>query len=435
MVFGVPGLRKLTLGLSLIALSVACLSCSGGKSNQPPSRVQFRAVISNSLHPVTTGVHVPALEIMNAATDRLSFSVVGLSSLTDLGDLDVASNKGLTVAYSPGDRLFQLVDNGTEQATLATAKLPDATQSFFLSTNTQHIYAAVQNAATASGVPGAVIQLSTITGAITATIPIPHVRYVVEVNRGTQILALSDNSGGFCSPESGVVTVIDPGNIGSSADPRIARLCGFAHPSGVGSTANLLTPLILECGAECGGTVPAAIIPLDLTTGTLGTPIPVPAATVAAGSGSMLYVAGTAPGTACSSGTAATSCGVVTAIDLSGAKAPVSAEIPDGYHDKMEITTDGQVVIGSHDCTEVITASETRGCLAVFMPSSGKVVIPILNGDVTGIAAIPGRNVFYAIQASALTVYDSSTGKPLPVEHQNAIVGKLVDVKVIDNAP
>ena len=101
----------------------------------------------------------------------------------------------------------------------------------------------------------------------------------------------------------------------------------------------------------------------------------------------------------------------------------------------MEITTDGQIVIGSHDCTEVVTAGETRGCLAVFMPSTVKVVVPILNGDVTGIAAIPGRNVFYAIQAGALTVYDSSTGKPLPIEHQNAIVGKLVDVKVIDNAP
>lgn len=428
-------MRKLALALSLIATSVTWLSCSGGSSKQPPSRVQFRAVISNSLHPVTTGVHVPALEIMNATTDRLSFSVIGLASLPDLGPLVVSSNKALTVAYSPGGQQFQLVDNGAEQATLITSKLPDATGSFFLANNTQHIYAAVPDAPTASGVPGAVVVLSTITGSITATIPVPHVQFIAEMNRGSQILALSDNSGGVCSPESGVVTVIDPGKIGSSTDPRIASLCGFAHPAGVGVTADLLTPLILECGAECGGTAAAALVPLNLITNTLGTPIPVPAATVAVGSGSMLYVAGTPPGTTCSSGTAATTCGTVTAIDLSGAKPPVSAEIPDGYHDKMELTTDGQVVIGSHDCTEVITASETRGCLALFMPSTAKVVVPILNGDVTGIAAIPGRNVFYAIQASALTAYDSATGKPLPVEHQNAIVGKLVDVKVIDNAP
>jgi len=56
---------------------VTWLSCSGGYSGSNPSKVKFRAVVSNSLHPVTAGVHVPALEIMDATTDKLSFSPIG----------------------------------------------------------------------------------------------------------------------------------------------------------------------------------------------------------------------------------------------------------------------------------------------------------------------------------------------------------------------
>jgi len=409
-------------------MSATWLSCYGSKNYQNPSKVQFRAVISNSLHPVTSGVHVPALEIMDATLDKLSFSPIGLSGLGSqtLGRLDVSSNKLLTLAYSPSGHMFALVDNTNEQASSSTVTLPDATESFFLANNTSHAYAAVPNATVSSGPPGAVIQVSVSSGTISATIPVPNVRFVQEVSRGDKILAFS--------PDSGVVTVIDPGKIGASSDPRIAQLGGFQHPVGAGLAADPSMPVILDCGAECGGSGAAAVVPLDLSTNTLGTPIPVPAATVAVGVGNTLYVAGTNPATVCSSGTAATSCGTLTVVDLTGAKAPVSAEIPDGYHDKIAITNDGQVAIGSHGCTEITTATETRGCLALFNPATNKAVVLPSNGDVTGIAPIPGRNVLYAIQGGTFLVYDTTTDKLLP-NHQTTIVGELVDVKVIDNAP
>ena len=412
------------------------LSCYGSKNYQNPSKVRFRALISNSLHPVTAGVHVPALEIMDATTDKISFSPIGLTSLPDLGSLDVSSNKLLTLAYSPGGHMFELVNNTTEQASQSTVTIPEATESFFLANNTLHVYAAVPNAPLPGGTQGAVIQIDVNAGTISATIPLPHVRFVREVNRGDQILAFSDNSGGICNPESGAVTVITPANIGTSTDPRTATLCGFDHPVGAGLSANIARPSIIQCGKECGGTSDPAIVPLDLTTNTLGISIPIRAgATVAVGVGNTLYVAGTAPNTPCSSGTAATSCGTLTILDLTGATAPKSVEIPDGYHDKLEITDDGQVVVGSHDCTNINTSTEIRGCLAIFNPATSKVVMPPINGNVTGIASIPGRNVVYVIQAGDLTVYDATTGVKLPTDHQTKIVGEVVDVKVIDNAP
>jgi len=372
---------------------------------------------------------------MNATTDVLSFSPIGLTELPDLGgSLDVSSDKLLTLAYSPAGHEFELVDNTTEKSSQSVVTLPDATQSFFIAHDVRHVYAAVPNAPVAGGIPGAVIQIDIASGTVSATIPVPHVQFIAEANLGVTILALSDNSGGICSPESGTVTVISTQNIGSSTDPRVTK-CGFDHPAGVGSSANPAIAFILECGAECGGASNgAAVVPLDLTTNTAGTPVPVPAATVAAAIGNTLYVAGTAPSTACTSGTLATSCGTLTAVDITGAKAPVSFAIPDGYHDKMEVTADGQVIVGSHDCTEINTSAEIRGCMAIYNTVTSKVVVPPLNGNVTGIAPIPSRNVFYAIQGGSFVVYDTKTDAFLP-NHQSAIVGELVDVKVIDNAP
>lgn len=394
-------------------------------------------MISNSLHPVTVGVHVPALEIMDANTDLLSFNPIGLSELPDLSTLDVASNKTVTLAYSPGGHMFGIVNNATEQSSGSTVTIPDSTESFFLANNTQFVYAAVPNAPTASGIPGAVVQVSISAGAISATIPIPHVRFIREIPAANIIIALTDNSGGACSPESGAVIVIDETKIGSSSDPRSSPICGFDHPAGIGLTLNSFKPVILQCGKECGGTNDAAAVPLDVSVQPVvpSAPIPVPAgATTAIGIGNVLYIAGTAPGTACTSGTAATSCGTLTSIDLTGVQPTKSVEIPDGYHDKMEVTTDGQIAVGSHDCTQINTSSEIRGCLAFFDPSTSKVSIGLLNGNVTGLAAIPGRNVLYAIQGGNLVVYDTTTDKFLP-DHQTRIVGELVDVKVIDKAP
>ena len=421
-------MKKLAFCLCLLAISVTWLSCYS-KNYTAPSKDKFRAVISNSLHPVSTSVHEPALEIMNATTDVLSFSPVVFSGVPDISTMDVSANKLITVVYSPTGRDFALVDNTTEQASSTTVSLPDDASSFFLAQDALHIYAAVPNASMPSGIPGAVFQIDLTTNTISATIPVPHVNSVFQANLGSAVIALSSDSGGACAAPGpiGAVTLINANNIGSSVDPRHI-FCGFDHPVSVASVSNL-SVFILECGAECGGTV-TDVVPLNLINNVIGTPISVAGATVAAAVGSTLYVAGTPPGTPCSSGTAATSCGILTAVDSTGAKSPTTFTIPDGYHDKINVTTDGQVIVGSHGCTEINTSSEIRGCMGILNGTT--LTVPPINGDVTGIAPIPGRNVFYAIQGGQLAVYDTTTDKFLP-NHQTDVVGQLIDVKVIDN--
>ena len=440
------------VAVSLVLLSGFCVglvscsnynnSSSGGStgSGPAPSRTKFRAFISNALHPTGTGTNLPALEIMNATTDQLVFSPIALrdpnsSPLPDVGPLDLAVNKKLTLAYSPTSNSFALVNNATEKQIIGTASLPGPTESFFIAQDNLHAYAAVPTAPILGQQSGAVIQIDLTNGNISATLPVPHVRFVVQAGFGGLIVALSDEPGATCP--AGEATIITASNIGTATDPRSSPKC-FDHPVGAALAPGQSTALIFECGPECGGAA-SAITSLNLSDGSVGTPIPVKAATAGFIVGFTLYVAGTplAPDNSCSASsptTLASTCGVLTILDLSGLNPTRTFTITDGYHTRLQLTEDGQLFIGSKDCTNLTgpAPGEIRGCLTVFDTTKSTTVFPAKNGDVTGMAPISGRPVVYVIEGRELTVFDTTTDKPLP-NHQTNIVGELVDVKAVDN--
>ena len=147
-----------------------------------------------------------------------------------------------------------------------------------------------------------------------------------------------------------------------------------------------------------------------------------------------MYVAGTPPGTPCGSGTAATTCGTLSIVDVASMTSSAPVIITDGYHDRMDISTNGQLFVGSTTCTNVTTSSETRGCLAIYNTTKPGVVFPPDNGDVTGVQAIPSRNVFYVCEGGNFRIYDTTTDKLLiPPNGQTmiAIFGQSVDVKFV----
>jgi hypothetical protein len=450
MPFGVLGLRKVGFSLVVLtALGLTCLSCSGYKAtSQNASRLKFRAFISNSLFPAGGG-HFPQVEVMDATLDQLHPTTVDLSSLPDIGPMFLSDDKALTVVYSPGGHAFAVINNAAEQTPGNTVTLPDSTQSFLLTPDNLHIFAAVPNA-TISGQPsGAVIRIDVNTMLVSATIPVPHARFIAEGLSGNTIVAFSDNSGGICSPESAAVTIIDATKIGTSVDPRTTKCSSagnlpFDHP--VGAAAGLSSAsriFVLECGPECGGTS-AAVTPIDLNTKTVGARIPVPAATAGLVASSTLYLTGTPPNTLCGSSTQAPACGVLTIVDTLGLKVsnPSPILITDGYHDRMELTGDGLIYIGATGCSNVNVPAagsnpgEVRGCLSTFDTTAPttSAKFPPANGDVTGIAPLPGRHVVYTIAGGSFQVWDTTTGQLLP-NHQTTIVGLLVDVRAVDNAP
>jgi len=189
--------------------------------------------------------------------------------------------------------------------------------------------------------------------------------------------------------------------------------------------------LILNCGAECGGTAgSASVVSVDFSAATpvFGTPVPVSAATVGLLSGSNLFVAGTPAGSA--SGTLQ-----VINTNTMTASAPVS--ITDGKHLKMQMASNNRLYIGASACTPVNDASTglIRGCLSIVNTSSSAVVLPEFSSlrrsfDVTGIQPISNRNVVYVCEGGELDIYDTTTDKLTPT--QIDIVGQAFDVVQID---
>jgi hypothetical protein len=367
------------------------------------------------------------LNIVDASKDIVSPSRINLSgSVPQAGMMAVSPDKKFTMVYSPSNNALVLVDNHAETVVASGASsslppviLPGPTESVFISKFNTLGYAAVPTAPVLGQSPGAVVRIALSNATINAQIPIPAVRFIIESNDGNTILALADNSN--------VATLIATSLIGSPG--TFPTVCCFDHPVWGIFSSDDKTAYVLNCGPQCGGTA-ASVSVVDVLNQTITANIPVTAATKGVISGNTLYVAGTAPSTACGTGTAATTCGTLTTIDLGSLAVTGKATISDGYHDRMQVGN-GQIFVGARSCTNInISGGEVRGCLSIFTPGNGKVIIPPDNGDVTGIQPITNRTVVYVCEGGNLRIYDTTTDTLQPT--QIDIIGQAIDVKLAD---
>jgi hypothetical protein len=167
---------------------------------------------------------------------------------------------------------------------------------------------------------------------------------------------------------------------------------------------------------------------------TIGPPLPVQAATVGLLNGNTLYVAGTpatSPQNACAGSTAATICGRLNVVNVNAMTVTNSQVITDGYHNRIDISQNGQLFVGARNCTTINNpGAEVRGCLAIFNSLTSGVVIPPDTGDVTGIQAISNRDVVYVVENGELRIYDTTVDKLGPT--QIDLSGQAIDVKQVD---
>jgi hypothetical protein len=247
---------------------------------------------------------------------------------------------------------------------------------------------------------------------------------------------------------------VDQGCNNGSLSTACLLVSGFSRPVYAIYSSDGSTAYVLNCGLQCGGTQPASLAVVNTSTFAVTNSIPVDGATWAFLSGTTLYVVGTSPmptNNDCMGQmwgnppqqTADTVCGRLDIVDL-GSMSVVNTQpikIPDGYHDRMDMSSNGQLFIGSHTCTTVGDVNnpvgEVRGCLAIYNTSSGNVVIPPDNGDVTGLQSFTSRYVEYVCEGGNLRVYDSN--KDILLLNTDflpagtvPIVGVVIDVKAID---
>jgi hypothetical protein len=447
--FRVQGLTRALIAAAILAsASLAIISCGGGSSSSSAqqqhtlSGFAFRVFVSNPLFPTATG-NQPVINIVDATRDVLSTSFISLlTSSPQAGLMALSPNLKYTMVFSPSGNIVGLIDNTTEAvATNGTVSvspitLPGYTESMLFGNDNATGYAAIPTAPVIGQPPGAVVAMSLLNGTVTATIPVSGAHFIVISPDGNRILVFGN------SPNS--VTVIATALVGSNEDPR-STVCCFDHPVWGVFSSDSRTAYIFDCGPEpeCGGKT-AGITLLTVGSSTAGSTTPVSAATYGMLSGSTLYVAGTPPNTPCGSGTAAKTCGTLNIINTSSMTVTNSTPIiiTDGYHDRMQISQDGQLFIGAHSCSNVNSGVEVRGCLSIFNTNNSSVVIPPQIGDVTAIQPIAGRQVVYVIQNASLSIYDTVTdklqfepGNGLNNNGQVDIVGQLADMKLVDPPP
>ncbi len=449
--------RALILVSFLLPVSLLFLSCGSsynGNSSGGGSGAKFRAFISQD---VSAGNVAAGVQIIDAEKDTRAF-VSPISAGATPGLMVVTPNRVQTLVFSAADNKLTVISNRAESDS-GSITLPGFTESFVVSPDSQTAYIAVPTATVEDQSPGVVEVLNLNTGAITAGISCPPAgqnpppcnpdglnlpyRHLSLSNSGARLLAFSDNSDS--------VAVITPSNIGTT-NPVVTFVAGFDRPVTAFFSGDDNTAYVVNCGAECGGTQ-AGVQTLDLTNNTLGSLVaactadlaPVCAGSAALVDGRTMYLAGipfNADGTpfaqpCTGETTAATSCGLLTVIDLTSMTVTKSGiVITDGFHDRMALGADGQLFVGAHSCTEIIPpippppGAEVRGCLSIYNTQTGAVVIPPANGDVTGIQPIATRHVVYVVQGGELQIYDTTTDKLQKT--QIDISGQVIDVKTVD---
>ena len=441
--FGVPGLtRALSVGFVLIMGSLAFLSCGSSPSSsstQKLSGLTFRAFVSQDVSVGTstafpTGVGA-GLFIIDASKDLRSTFI---SSTNLPGLLVEAPNKKVTLAFGVSDNTVAIVTNASESSTTKVT-LPGPTESTTISPDASTAYAAVADAPVPGQSPGAIEVMNLHSAAISTTIPIQSAHYIVQSHNSNRLLVFSDNSNTVTMIATSNVATCTPICVSPGVPPCppsavTCQISGFDRPAWAVFSSDDNTAYVLNCGPECGG-VTASVQAVDMTTQTLlGAAVPVDAATMGLLNGSTLYVVGTppsSPGNACTgSTTAATTCGRLDVVNLSSMTVASSQVITDGYHNRIDLSQNGQLFIGARTCTNVNNGSEVRGCLSIFNALSPAVVIPPLTGDVTGLQAITNRNVEYVVQGGELWIFDTTIDKLGPT--QIDLSGQAIDVKLVD---
>jgi DNA-binding beta-propeller fold protein YncE len=394
---------------------------------------------------VASATASPGLLVINGQDDQLA-RAAEISAGGSPGLMVLSPDRSFVLAFDSSSNSVEVISSRT-QALAGDIQLAGPTTSMVALAIGSGLAAVPSAPMTASGTPPGAVQVMNLqSGGISSTISVPSAQTVVASPNGNQVLAFSNNSD--------VVTVISPLLV-NTGSPVTATVPGFDQPVYAVFSADGSTAYVLNCGPECSSpSATASIQTLDMATLAVGTPIPVDGATIGWLSGSTLYVAGTPTASASNptsnnsctgQDTTAATCGRLDIIDLGSMTVTGSAIITDGYHNRIDMSVNGQLFIGSHTCTNIGDVSnpqgEVRGCLSVYNTTSGTIVIPPDNGDVTGFQGLTSRYVEYVAEGGNLRVYDTlidgllldNVNNPsLPETGTVIINGYVVDVKAID---
>lgn len=436
MSLGASRLKRRILVLVVgLGASLGLMACGGYKNNASSTNVKNRVVASQG---VTTPTSFGGLRLINGFNDTI-VPAAPVTAGNSPGLMALSPTRNIVTAFDANTNTVFAVDT-TKETSIGNVKLPGPTNSMVVPTSVATGYAAVPSATvTGYAFTGAIEEMNFPNGVL-LTIAVPNAQTVVANQDGSQLLVFSNDSNAMTVLFPGVAAPpVDTSCLSNPPNAVCTIVPGFDRP--VFGIINGTTAYVLNCGAQCGGTQ-ATVMVFDLSTLTITNTIPVDAATTAWLDGSTLYVAGTSPTNhACNDPQSqAKICGRLDVVDLTSGIVTGTAVITDGYHDRMDMTTNGQLFIGSRQCTNIgdvnNPSGEVRGCLSIYKTADGSVVFPPDNGNVDALQGFVSRNVEYVAEGGSLRVYDTNKDILLindfvPQGTIN-VVGYVGDVKAID---
>lgn len=436
MSLGASRLKRRILVLVVgLGASLGLMACGGYKNNASSTNVKNRVVASQG---VTTPTSFGGLRLINGFNDTI-VPAAPVTAGNSPGLMALSPTRNIVTAFDANTNTVFAVDT-TKETSIGNVKLPGPTNSMVVPTSVATGYAAVPSATvTGYAFTGAIEEMNFPNGVL-LTIAVPNAQTVVANQDGSQLLVFSNDSNAMTVLFPGVAAPpVDTSCLSNPPNAVCTIVPGFDRP--VFAIINGTTAYVLNCGAQCGGTQ-ATVMVFDLSTLTITNTIPVDAATTAWLDGSTLYVAGTSPTNhACNDPQSqAKICGRLDVVDLTSGIVTGTAIITDGYHDRMDMTTNGQLFIGSRQCTNIgdvnNPSGEVRGCLSIYKTADGSVVFPPDNGNVDALQGFVSRNVEYVAEGGSLRVYDTNKDILLindfvPQGTIN-VVGYVGDVKAID---
>lgn len=418
----IRGLTLATLA-SIVFLIVGQTGCGGGgTSNTPASGLEERALVAIDL--TSTGNIV----IVNAEKDQLSTSSIAVQGVGVFSSpppqIMIPGPNSTTIEYNSGDNNINIIDNikethvskiGSIDCTASSGacqvQFAGPVDSLAASSDGKFIYAAIGT--------NSEVSIADLTGSsIAAPKNIPDVPGNCQTKGnclpGAHRIVLSHNNNKLLVFNESLNQL----EIVNTADSSVRTVTGLDHPAFGVFSADDTKAYILNCGAECGGTQ-ASVVTLDMSSLALSQPVNVDAATIGAADTTNLYVAGSNPTTP--------GAGSLTALPLSSLSGGKQVKIGDGFHNLISLFQ-GKVIVGARTCTTgcLSIADANAGTSIVDTPASGQPQ----KGDVTAIAPITPRKVFYAAEGGELRIYDATTGQEelLNTAPMIDIVGKVTSV-------
>lgn len=366
---------------------------SGGTPTPTPTPGPARLLVSDN----TTGT----VNVIDTTTNLIT------KTITAASPGKMVSAGGTTVIQSTLASSVAIFDNATETVRF-TVTLPANPVDVAITPNGATAWVAENN--------GTVQSINTATSAITGTFAIAGVQRLLIGPQGTTVLAFNDTL-------PLLLPIILPAGFTEIGNP------GLDHPTNAVFNTDDNHFFLLSCGIECGG-VQANITEVSLNNiggPAVSSPVSVSGATVAFFNGNIVFVAGS-PATGLNAGKLQ----MFSSTTLT-ATAPIN--IADGRHSLMALTPNGQLYIGATGCTlgAVNVQNQRQGCLTIFNTSTS-VVTPVLvpalraNGDVTGLAPVPGRNAIYVVEGGVVDIFDTTTNAVSTTAIAPAFPGTVFDV-------